>query len=128
MTYLQLAYWHLGTVVPAFLLGSFLMLNRKGTSYHRILGKAYMVLMLATAIITLFMTAEVGPQLFNHFGFIHIFSGLVFYNVPQAYRAARKGEIEKHRGYMRGLYFGAILIAGAFALMPGRLLHGWIFG
>jgi len=28
---------------------------------------------------------------------------------------------------MIGVYVGGILIAGTFALMPGRLLHEWLF-
>ena len=87
MTYLQLAYLHLGTVFPAFLIGTFLLLNRKGTPAHKVLGKIYMSLMLVTAIVTLFMSAGVGPTLLGHFGFIHLFSFLVFYSVPTAYLA-----------------------------------------
>jgi uncharacterized membrane protein len=29
---------------------------------------------------------------------------------------------------MLGLYLGGILIAGAFAFSPGRMLHAWLFG
>ncbi len=128
MTYLQLAYLHLGTVFPAFLIGTFLLINRKGTSKHKLLGKIYMTLMLITAIITIFMSAEIGPVLFGHFGFIHLFTVLVLYSVPTAYFAARSGNINRHRGNMIGLYFGGLLIAGAFTFSPGRLLHGWFFG
>ncbi|WP_346836559.1 DUF2306 domain-containing protein [Microbulbifer sp. SAOS-129_SWC] len=127
MIYLHLAYWHLATIVPAFFIGTYLLLRRKGTPGHRLLGKLYMLLMLATALITLFMSAQVGPTLFHHFGFIHIFSLLVLYSVPAAYLAVRSGNIKKHRGNMVGLYIGGLLLAGSFALMPGRLLHGWVF-
>lgn len=128
MTYLQLAYGHLATVLPAFLIGTFLLLRGKGTPAHRLLGKIYMTLMLLTAFITLFMPAVVGPTLFSHFGFIHLFSVLVIYCVPAAYFAARAHNIPKHQGNMIGVYVGGILVAGTFALMPGRLLHGWLFG
>ncbi len=127
MTYLQLAYLHLGTVFPAFLIGTFLLLNRKGTPAHKVLGKIYMSLMLVTALVTLFMSAGVGPTLLGHFGFIHLFSFLVFYSVPTAYLALRAGNIKKHRG-MIGLYVGGILIAGGFTFVPGRLLHSWLIG
>lgn len=127
MTYLQLAYLHLATVLPAFLIGTYLLLNRKGTSLHRSLGKAYMLLMLLTAVISLFMGARVGPSIFGHFGFIHLFSLLVLILVPSAYRAARQGNIRRHKGNMMGLYTGGLLIAGAFAFAPGRLLHEWLF-
>ena len=34
----------------------------------------------------------------------------------------------KHMHSMIGVYIGALLIAGAFTLMPGRLFHEIIFG
>ena len=74
------------------------------------------------------MSAEVGPTIFNHFGFIHLFSVLVLYLVPSAYLAVKSNNIKKHRGNMLGLYVGGILIAGAFTLAPGRLIHTWLFG
>ena len=39
MSYHQLAYLHLATVLPAFALGTYLLLNRKGTPIHRRLGR-----------------------------------------------------------------------------------------
>ena len=128
MTYLHLAYLHLATVVPAFFIGTFLLLNRKGDRRHKSLGKAYMILMLITAGATMVMPAKVGPALFNHFGFIHLFSFLILYSVPVALVSIRKGNVRRHRANMIGLYVGGILIAGAFALSPGRLLHDWLFG
>lgn len=128
MTYLQLAYAHLATILPAFVIGAYLLLNRKGSSLHKVLGKTYMLLMLVTAGISLLMSAEVGPVLFGHFGFIHLFSFFVLYSVPTAYIAIKKGNIKKHRGHMFGLYVGGLLIAGAFTFTPGRLLHGWLLG
>lgn len=128
MTYTQLAYLHLATVVPAFGIGAFQLLRRKGTPSHELLGKIYMVLMLATALITLAMPAQLGPQFLNHFGFIHTFSFLALFSVPIAYFAARRGDIRVHRAAMISLYVGGIFIAGAFAFSPGRMLHEWLFG
>ena len=127
MTYTQLAYLHLSTILPAFIIGSYLLLNRKGTQNHKVLGKTYMLLMLITACISLFMPAQVGSQLFSHFGFIHLFSVLVLYSVPAAFFAVRNGDLKAHRNNMIGLYVGGILIAGAFTFSPGRMLHTWIF-
>lgn len=127
MTYTQLAYLHLATVVPAFAIGAFQLLRRKGTPIHKFLGKIYMILMLATALITLLMPAEVGPRFLGHFGFIHAFSLLALLNVPVAYAAVRLGNIRAHRAAMIWLYVGGILIAGAFAFSPGRMLHAWLF-
>ena len=127
MTYIQLAYVHLATIVPAFLIGTFLLIKRKGSPLHKALGRIYMALMLFTALVTLFMQAEIGPQLFGHFGFIHLFSVLVLVSVPKAYFAARRGDIKQHRSNMIGLYVGGLLIAGSFTFAPGRLLNSWLF-
>lgn len=126
MSYTQLAYLHLASIVPAFLIASFLLLNKKGSAQHKILGRIFMLLMLFTAVITLFMSAELGPTLLGHFGFIHGFSLLVLVSVPGAYLAARRGNIRRHRLSMLGLYAGGLLLAGGFALMPGRMLHDWL--
>jgi len=122
MTYEQLSWLHLATIVPAFLL-----LRRKGTPTHKLLGRVYLLLMIATGLTTLFMPAQVGPRFLGHFGFIHLFSLLALYSAPSAYLAARRGDIKSHRGSMIGLYVGGILIAGAFAFSPGRVLHDWLF-
>jgi uncharacterized membrane protein len=127
MAYTQLAYVHLATVLPAFVLGAFQLLARKGTSVHKRLGKLYMLLMLATGLVTLMMPAEVGPRVLNHFGFIHLFSFLALLSVPTAYVAVRRGHIKIHQQTMIWLYVGGILIAGAFAFSPGRMLHAWLF-
>ena len=128
MTYEQLAYLHLATVAPAFAIGTYLLARKKGNPAHRTLGRLYLALMATTALVSLLMPAHVGPQLLGHFGFIHLFSLLTLYLVPSAYLAARNGNIKAHRGRMMGLYTGGILVAGAFAFSPGRMLHGWVFG
>lgn len=127
MTYLTLVYLHLATVLPAFVIGTWQLLRPKGTPAHRRLGRVYMLLMLATALTALLLPAQVGPRVLGHFGFIHLFSVLVLYSVPTSYLAARRGDIRRHRASMIGVYVGGLLIAGGFALMPGRLLHGWLF-
>ena len=119
---------HLFTVLPAFILGTISLLLKKGTQLHKVLGRIYMILMLFTAILTLFMPAAVGPSLFNHFGWIHLFSFLTIYTVPTAYIAIKKGNIKAHKRKMILLYFGALIIAGAFTFMPGRYLHSVFFG
>ena len=124
----SLMFAHLYTVVPCFFIGTILLLINKGTSLHKIMGRIYMPLMLITAFITLFIPAQVGPQLIFHFGWIHSFSFLTLYTVPTAYMAIKKGNIKSHRRKMILLYFGAIIIAGGFTLAPGRYLHNLFFG
>jgi len=128
MTYSDLMYIHLFTVVPCFILGTLLLIMKKGSKLHRQLGRIYMLLMLITALITLFMPAQVGPRIMNHFGWIHSFSFLTLFVVPHAYIAIKKGRIRSHQRSMILLYFGAIIIAGGFTFFPGRYLHTLFFG
>lgn len=127
MTHLYLAHLHLGTVLPAFVLGTYLMLNRKGTRTHKLLGKIYLAFMFITASITLFIKAQVGPQFLGHFGFIHLLCLSVIIGVPMAYFTIKNGEVKKHKMHMINLYVFGLLVAGTFALMPGRLLHKLLF-
>lgn len=128
MSYLHLSYLHLATVIPAFLIGTFQLAGKKGGDRHRTLGHIYMLLMLVTAITALFMSATVGPLLLGHFGPIHIFCVLTLYAVPTAYFSAKKKNFKVHMRAMILLYIGAIIIAGSFALAPGRMLHQLVFG
>ena len=126
MTYLHLTFMHLATILPAFVIGTVLMLRRKGSPAHKLWGKVFLLLMLTTAVITLFMPAAVGARWLGHFGVIHIFCIVVFISAPRAYFAVRRGNIRAHRANMIGLYVGAILIAGAFTFAPGRMLHNLV--
>ncbi|SDR69296.1 Uncharacterized membrane protein [Polaribacter sp. KT25b] len=128
MEYKYLMYAHLVTVVPCVFIGAYLLSVKKGTPFHKSLGKIYMSLMIITAIITLFMPADVGPQFLNHFGYIHLFSFLTLYSVPTAIIAIKKGHVKKHKLKMIFLYVGAIIIAGGFTFTPGRFLHNLFFG
>lgn len=128
MDYIDLMYIHLLTVIPCFLIGTILMVIKKGTKFHKKLGRVYMVLMMTTAVITLFMPAQVGTRFLNHFGWIHSFSFLTIYTVPTAYLAIKNRNIKSHKRKMILLYFGAIVIAGGFTFFPGRYLYELFFG
>lgn len=128
MEYLQLAYLHLATVTCAFFIGGGLLASTKGTSIHKGLGRIFSILMMFTAIVSLLMPAHLGPTVFAHFGFIHLFSLYVLLSVPRAVLAIRRGNVGKHKKTMIGVYVGGIIVAGSFAFMPGRLLNTWLFG
>ena len=119
-----LAIWvHLATVVPAVPLGAWLLWRkRKGDMAHRIGGRLWALMMVATAIDSFWVrtiTGGIGP--------IHLFSVLVMVQVPRAIWFARSGQIDRHLKTMRGVYFG-LLAAGFFAMAPGRTLWMFVFG
>jgi uncharacterized membrane protein len=121
MSYETLMYLHLWTIVPCVFIGGLLLIIKKGTLIHKRLGRLYMVLMLFTAIVTLFMPAVIGATLFNHFGWIHLFSVLTLWTVPTAYLAIKKGNIKAHKRKMILLYFGAIVMQEHLRLLQAAI-------
>jgi uncharacterized membrane protein len=116
---------HLLTVVPAFFIGTWLIfLSTKGARVHRGLGTLYLVLMVVTAITTIFIHT-LNP---GHLSWIHLFIPMTLIGVLSSILALRRGNIAGHKRAMIGLYVGALLIAGAFTFVPGRLMHSVFFG
>lgn len=114
---------HLLTVVPALLIGMWIFLRPKRGWLHRRLGQIYATLMIVTAMIS-FGIQNVNP---GRFSFIHAFSLFVLVQAPLAWMAGNHGEYQKHSRMMRGLFFGALIIAGLATYVPGRLMWAWAF-
>ena len=115
---------HMAIVLPAIPLGMWLFLNPKGTPAHRLAGKIWLALMIATALVTL------GIRNVNHggFSFIHLFSLYVLVTAPLAWVRARQHRIVAHSRILRGMFVGALIIAGLATFAPGRVLWVWAFG
>lgn len=65
----------------------------------------------------------VGP-----FSPIHLLSILVLIAVPLAVWHAHMHRVAKHRRVMISLYVFALIGAGVFTLLPGRIMHTVVFG
>ena len=122
---------HVVTVVPAFVLGTWLLfLSRKGTARHRLIGKIYLGLMGVTALAALCIrsfsdvSVAVGPL---RLGLIHLFVPLTVHGIYGAFATIRDGDVRGHRAAMRGLYFGAMIVAGLLAFAPGRIMFRMFF-
>lgn len=116
---------HVATALVALLLGTYLLIAPKGTGTHRMLGRIWIGVMVVTSLSSFFI-----HSLRLYFGFspIHILSVLTLIGSWQAVVAARAGRIAEHRRHVGNLYSLALLTAGAFTLLPGRLMHKLLFG
>jgi uncharacterized membrane protein len=114
---------HVATVLPAIPLGGYVLLARKGTPRHRLLGKIWLVLMLITATSAIFIQSSGG------FSFIHIFIPVTFHAAWKTIATARRGDIKAHKNHLVFTYLTALMIPGivAFAL-PGRLMNVMLLG
>jgi uncharacterized membrane protein len=123
---------HVATVVPAFVLGTWLLfVSRKGTARHRLAGKIYLGLMGITALAALFiqsfsdLSIAAGPF---RLGLIHLFVPLTAHGIYGAFATIRGGDVRGHKAAMRSLYFGAMIVAGLLAFAPGRIMYRMFFG
>jgi uncharacterized membrane protein len=119
-----LVWAHLLTIIIAMALTPLLLLQKRGTRWHRQAGWAWSIAMFTTAAIS-FGIHESGPGLFSP---IHLLSALTIVGVPLAVLAARRHMGDWHRQAMRITVLGALILAGAFTFPFGRMLGRWLMG
>jgi uncharacterized membrane protein len=106
------------------MVGAILMAGRKGARMHRILGWGWVLAVGIVAVTSLFIQT-VNP---GRFSFIHILSGYVIIALPLAVAAARRHDVERHRRYMTGLFYGGFAVNFLFVLLPGRFVWNLFLG
>jgi uncharacterized membrane protein len=67
-------------------------------------------------------------RLWGSFSPIHLLSIFTLAMLPLAIAHARRHAVERHRRAMLGLFVGALVIAGVFTFLPGRIMHAVVFG
>ena len=119
-----LVWAHLLTILVALALTLPLLLQKRGTGWHRQLGWTWSAAMFVTAAIS-FGIHESGPGQWSP---IHFLSAVTVVGVPLAVWSARRHLIGLHRFAMRFTVTGALLIAGFFTFPFGRMLGRWLLG
>lgn len=115
---------HLLTIMIALALTPVMLLRRRGDRFHRQLGWLWAATMFLTALLSLNLR-EINR---GGFSYIHILSIWTMVQVPIIIWAARTHNVARHRGAVRGMVLGALLIAGFFTFPFDRLLGHWLFG
>jgi uncharacterized membrane protein len=116
---------HAFAAMAAFALGLVQFALPKGTLPHRTVGWIWVALMAAVAVSSFWIhqIRLVGP-----FSPIHLLSILTLVMLPLAVWRAHTHKVAAHRRAMIALFAGALLIAGLFTLLPGRIMHAVLFG
>ncbi|HEY4134102.1 MAG TPA: DUF2306 domain-containing protein [Alphaproteobacteria bacterium] len=116
---------HALAAMAAFVLGAAQLALPKGTTLHRANGYVWVALMVAVALSSFWIHTI---RTWGDWSPIHLLSILTLCNLPYAIWRARVGDFRGHRYAMIGLFVGGLVIAGGFALMPGRIMHAVVFG
>ncbi|MBL8382132.1 MAG: DUF2306 domain-containing protein [Burkholderiales bacterium] len=113
---------HTLAAFAAVALGAFVFLRRKGDAAHRLAGRLWVLLMFVTAASSFWIRSGGG------FSWIHGLSVLTLVALAGGVFFAVGGRLAHHRATMRGLYFGGLVLAGVFTLLPQRLLGRALWG
>jgi uncharacterized membrane protein len=116
---------HAFAAMAAFALGIVQFAAPKGTLPHRTIGWIWVVLMAAVAISSLWIH-EI--RMFGLFSPIHLLSIFVPIMLTLAVLHARRHNVGGHRKAMVSIFFGALIVAGLFTFLPGRIMHAVVFG
>jgi uncharacterized membrane protein len=116
---------HAFAALTAFALGLFQLAAPKGTTRHRITGWMWVVLM-ATVVTTSFGIHEI--RMWGPWSWIHGLSVFTAIMLPMGVMHARRHRVRRHRSAMIGIFVGALVVAGIFTLLPGRIMHDVLVG
>jgi uncharacterized membrane protein len=118
---------HAFAAMAAFVLGIVQLSAPKGTLPHRTLGWVWVLLMLLVSASSFFIHGH-SYRLWRTWSPIHILSVFTPVVLVLGVLAAHGHRVNAHRFGMMSIFAGALVIAGVFTLVPGRLMHTVVFG
>jgi uncharacterized membrane protein len=116
---------HAFAAMAAFALGLVQLAARKGTLPHRAVGYLWVALMVVVAG-TSFWIHDL--RMWGPWSAIHLLSIFTLATLPFAVLHARRHRVIQHRNAMLAIFAGALVIAGLFTFLPGRIMHAVAFG
>ena len=116
---------HAFAAMTAFVLGLVQFSAPKGTIPHRTVGWIWVVLML-TVSISAFWIHQI--RLWGPWSPIHLLAIFTLIMLPIAVLNAHRHRVPQHRMAMTLIFLGALVVAGLFTLVPGRIMHAVVFG
>ena len=116
---------HAFAAMAAFVLGIIQFAAPKGTLPHRTIGWLWVLLMLGVAVSSCWIQQI---RLWGPWSPIHLLSIFTLITVPLGIWQAHRHRVAHHRLIMILIFSGALVIAGLFTLLPGRIMHTVVFG
>jgi uncharacterized membrane protein len=116
---------HIILAIAAIIVGGLQLALPKGTRTHRVAGRAWVLFMVIVALTSFFIHELRVWGIWSPIHGLSIFTLIVLF---QGVRAARAGQYKAHAITMSVTYFLALILTGAFTLLPGRMMHEMLFG
>ena len=116
---------HAFAAITAFVLGVIQLGAPKGTLPHRTLGWVWVVLLLVISTSSFLIH---GIRMWGPWSPIHILSVLTPIMLIVGVLGARRHHMRTHKITMISIFAGALVLAGLFTLVPGRIMHSVMFG
>ena len=116
---------HAFAAMAAFVLGVVQFAAPKGTLPHRTVGWIWVTLM-AVVCVTAFFIHQLRS--WGAWSPIHLLAIFTLIMLPLAVLAAHQHAVARHRRNMIGIFAGALVVAGLFTFLPGRIMHAVVFG
>ena len=117
--------FHAFAAMTAFGLGAVQLAAPKGTLPHRTIGWIWVALMLVVSVSAFFIHQI---RLWGPWSPIHLLAIFTLIVLPIAVWRAHNHAVRMHRNAMVTLFIGALVIAGAFTFLPGRIMHAVALG
>jgi len=116
---------HAFAAMTAFALGVVQLSAPKGTLPHRTVAWIWVTLMLAVSISAFFIHQI---RMWGPWSPIHLLAIFTLITLPIAVWNAHRHRVPQHRNAMIAIFLGALVVAGLFTLVPGRIMHAVVFG
>ena len=116
---------HAFAAMAAFALGAAQLAAPKGTVPHRTIGWIWVLLMVTVAM-TSFWIHDL--RVWGEWSPIHLLSIFTLIVLPIGVWRAHSHRVADHKRIMTMIFGGALVIAGLFTFVPGRIMHAVVFG
>ena len=116
---------HAVAALTALGLGAVQLAAPKGTLPHRTIGWIWVALMVTVAASSFWIH---DLRVWGRWSPIHLLSIFTLATLPLAVLHARGHQVDRHRNAMIAIFTGALVVAGLFTLLPGRIMHAVVFG
>jgi uncharacterized membrane protein len=123
---------HAFGAMAAFILGVIQIVAPKGTLPHKSIGALWIAVMTVVAATSAFILrpAAPGTPYLERLSVIHLFIPITAFGLVSGSMILLRGgpRLKAHAWPFISVFIGGLIVAGALAFLPGRIMHEVAFG